>query len=95
MPTGGKLDLELTQEQREGGQGGWARIAISDTGPGIEATDRHRVFQPFFTTRATGTGLGLALVKRIVESHFGTVEAAGELGVGTTILIRLPIESPG
>jgi signal transduction histidine kinase len=74
-----------------GGARPQARIVISDTGPGIPADVRDRVFQPFFTTKATGTGLGLAVVKRIVDGHGGSIVIA-EKGRGAEFHLTLPLE---
>ena len=68
-----------------------ARIIISDSGPGIPADLRDRVFQPFFTTKATGTGLGLAVVKRIVDGHGGSIVIADKAR-GAEFHIMLPLE---
>ena len=70
MPRGGHLEV------RAAASGGAIEITIRDSGPGIPADAREKVFQPFFTTKATGTGLGLAVVRRIVEGHGGSVEVA-------------------
>ncbi len=66
------------------------RIEISDTGGGMESDVIRRALDPFFTTRATGTGLGLAVVGRIVEAHQGTLEIRSTPGVGTKVTVRLP-----
>ena len=70
------------------------RIEVQDAGPGIPSNNQHRIFQPFFTTKATGTGLGLAVVKRIVEAHGGEVTLGSAEGQGTTFTVRLPRPSP-
>lgn len=68
------------------------KIHVTDNGPGIEPALRDKVFQPFFTTRAEGTGLGLALVQKIVVTHNGRIHAAeGPGGRGAAILISLPL----
>ena len=69
-------------------------IAISDTGTGIPVEIRDRVFEPFFTTKAVGrgTGQGLAIARAIVERHGGRLTLDTELGRGTTLAIRIPIE---
>ena len=68
-------------------------IAISDTGEGIANDLKDRIFDPFFTTRTSGegSGMGLAIVKRIVEQHKGTIAVQTEVGVGTTVTVTLPI----
>jgi signal transduction histidine kinase len=65
-------------------------IAIRDSGTGIPPEALSRIFQPFFTTKATGTGLGLAVVRRIVEGHGGAV-AVGRPASGAEFLVRLPL----
>jgi two-component system sensor kinase FixL len=66
-------------------------IAIGDEGPGIAPEVRERLFQPFQTTKARGTGLGLATAKRLVEAHAGTIAIECPPGRGTIVTIRLPI----
>jgi two-component system sensor kinase FixL len=69
-------------------------LAVCDNGPGLSPEAAERLFDPFFTTKTKGTGLGMAIVKRIVAAHGGTVTVAGEPGGGAEILITLPRESP-
>jgi signal transduction histidine kinase len=71
--------------------GDTVRLDVADSGPGIPAAHRHRIFQPFFTTKATGTGLGLAVVKRIVDAHAGEVSVETGEGRGTTFSVKLPV----
>jgi signal transduction histidine kinase len=91
MSTGGRITIRATVEEPGSGP---ARVCIevSDDGPGIPPEMAAQVFQPFFTTKATGTGLGLAVVKRIVDAHRGEVSVArrGPEG-GTTFTLRLPL----
>ena len=68
----------------------WLEIAIADDGAGIPKSKLDRIFDPFFTTKQNGSGLGLATVHRIIESHGGIVRLESELGMGTTVRIRLP-----
>jgi signal transduction histidine kinase len=68
----------------------WAVVRISDNGPGIGPHDQARIFEPFFTTREKGSGLGLFVVKRIVEQHQGQVTVTSKAGAGTTVEVRLP-----
>jgi len=72
--------------------GGGVSIRIADDGPGIPPEARERMFDPFFTTRPGGSGLGLAVVHRAVESHAGCVFVDSEVGVGTRVTVLLPRE---
>ncbi len=65
-------------------------IVVADTGTGIEAENMEKIFQPFFTTKATGLGFGLAIVQRIVEGHGGKIDCQSKVGEGTVFTIRLP-----
>lgn len=65
-------------------------IGVSDSGPGVDPAGISRLFDPFYTTKAQGSGLGLSNVKRIVEAHEGSVEVRGRRGPGATFVMRLP-----
>ena len=65
-------------------------VTIADHGPGIPAELRQRVFEPYFTTKADGTGLGLALVRVTLESHRGTIAVRDTPGGGATFAIVFP-----
>jgi PAS domain S-box-containing protein len=69
-------------------------VQISDTGRGISEPDLARIFEPFFSTRAKGTGLGLWVTQDIVRHHGGRIEATSEEGAGTTFNVILPVDSP-
>jgi len=71
--------------------GGRAEVSFADTGSGIALEDLNRIFQPLFSTRARGIGLGLSIVKMIIDKHNGTIEAKSDLGKGTILIIRLPL----
>lgn len=89
MPKGGTVTVRATVES----QGGvpWLTVQVRDEGVGLTQRATAKMFQPFFTTKATGTGLGLAVVKRIVDAHLGEVSAkANEDGEGTTFTVRFP-----
>jgi signal transduction histidine kinase len=84
--------LELLARRAADGR---AQIVVSDNGPGVPAPIRARIFEPFFTTRARGNGIGLAIVKSVVEAHQGSVslaESAGDAPAGATFIIDLPAE---
>jgi len=70
---------------------GSLEVAVSDTGPGLTAEQKARLFMPGFTTKAQGSGLGLTMVERIVNDHGGTVSVESETGKGTTIRMKLPL----
>jgi signal transduction histidine kinase len=69
----------------------WLECVVADEGPGFAAGDLPHVFEPFYTRRRGGTGLGLALVHRIMEQHGGAVEAVNADGGGAVVRIRLPL----
>ena len=65
-------------------------IAISDSGPGIPTAVRDKIFTPFFTTKARGSGLGLPTAKRLIEAHGGTISITCPADGGTTVTVHLP-----
>jgi len=69
------------------------QISISDTGVGIPSAAIPKIFDPFFTTKETGTGLGLALVKKIIAAHNGTIEVTSDKSRRTVFVLTLPVES--
>jgi PAS domain S-box-containing protein len=69
------------------------QVSVRDNGPGMTPETRQRLFEPFFTTRTQGTGLGMAIAKRIVEAHDGQISVADESGPGTEIQVMLPRSS--
>ncbi|MBB4256550.1 MULTISPECIES: HAMP domain-containing sensor histidine kinase [unclassified Bradyrhizobium] len=71
--------------------GNEAEIRVFDTGPGIAASDLANVFNPFFTTKPQGMGMGLAIAKTIIEAHHGTISAENQAAGGALFTIRLPI----
>ncbi|MGA2533959.1 MAG: HAMP domain-containing sensor histidine kinase [Candidatus Aminicenantales bacterium] len=68
------------------------RIAIRDTGPGMSRETIERIFDPYFSTKDAGTGLGLPIAKKIIEEHGGTIQVASEPGGGTTVTMEFPVE---
>ena len=71
---------------------GLVTVAVTDHGAGMDPETRRRVFEPFYTTKQAGTGLGMAIAKKIAELHRGDLGVASRLGEGTTITVRLPVE---
>jgi signal transduction histidine kinase len=80
-------------QSREGESRSWMRIRISDTGTGITQENMERLFEPFFTTKQNGTGLGLAVTRRIIEEHNGTIQVESQPGQGTTFSLLLPMRA--
>jgi nitrogen fixation/metabolism regulation signal transduction histidine kinase len=72
---------------------GMLRVSVSDNGPGVDPAIGERIFRPFFTTKARGTGLGLALVQKIVVTHNGRVSAANAEGGGACLTVILPFRA--
>ena len=85
MPDGGTLTVETTFNDCE------VRVSFTDTGRGISAENMHHLFQPFFTTRGSGTGLGLMIVRRIVREHGGEIDIESRVGKGTRFTLFLPL----
>ena len=99
MPEGGKLVVEASNFDVDGdfadarpelSAGPHVRLRVSDTGVGMSPTELERMFDPFYTTKSTGTGLGLATVYGIVTQAGGRIQAYSEVGHGTTITVLLP-----
>ncbi|MCI5140655.1 MAG: ATP-binding protein, partial [Candidatus Electrothrix sp. ATG1] len=84
MEKGGELEVEVTAEEQ------YIRIVVRDSGMGIAAADLQRVSDPFYTTKVAGTGVGLALVKRIVNDHQGELNIRCRDSGGTEVTITLP-----
>ncbi len=84
---GGRLRVAVGPEGEHG-----VRVQVADHGPGIPPDDRERVFEPYFTTKPSGTGLGLALVRQTVEAHGGRVAVEETPGGGATLVVRLPCD---
>jgi len=88
MPGGGVLTIEVALCRKNDADA--VQIRISDDGCGIDKIDLRRIFEPFYTTREVGTGLGLAVVSRIIENWQGTIAVESESGKGTTFAITFP-----
>ena len=85
MSTGGELTITARQEQ------GMIAIAVKDTGVGISPENMKRLFEPLFTTKAKGIGLGLAVSQKLAEANGGRIEVESEPGVGSTFTLVLPL----
>jgi signal transduction histidine kinase len=89
MPSGGRLTL------RGRGLGDAVEVAVIDTGVGIAPDDLGRIMEPLYSTKARGLGLGLALVRMIVERNGGAIQVASESGRGSTFTVRLAVAPQG
>lgn len=101
MPDGGILTVATrivqanlpSRDPRYGLIAHWFEISISDTGVGLTPEQLKRIFQPFFTTKAHGMGLGLPITRRLIEDHGGSIEVESQFGFGTTVLVRFPLHA--
>lgn len=84
MPGGGDIQVTVETQHDE------VRLRIQDNGVGIRESDLDRIFDPYFTTRAEGTGLGLMIVNRVVKEHGGRIDVHSQLGIGTEFLLIFP-----
>jgi nitrogen fixation/metabolism regulation signal transduction histidine kinase len=82
----GEVDVSLGRE------GSKLRLVIRDTGPGMSRETIERIFDPYFSTKDSGTGLGLPIAKKIIEEHGGTIQVSSERRAGTAVTIDLPVE---
>jgi two-component system, sporulation sensor kinase E len=89
MPEGGELDINAVTD------GDLLKISFTDTGVGIPPEVRKRIFDPFYTTRADGSGLGLSIVHRIIDAHNGYINVASSEGKGTSFTVVLPLIKAG
>ncbi len=87
--TGGRIAVRVWDDDE------FVLVSVADDGPGIAPEVLERVFDPFYSTRDSGTGLGLTIVHRIIDQHGGRVEAQSTPGAGTTFTIALPATSRG
>ena len=97
--SGGDIEVTLTGARDRaaggapGGEDGFWSISISDTGCGMSAQTVAQLFTPYFTTKASGTGLGLVISQRIVEQHGGEIKVFSRPGKGTTFTMVLPADA--
>jgi signal transduction histidine kinase len=92
MPGGGTLTIASSLAAGAGGTSS-VIVEIADTGVGMDQEALARIFEPYFSTKATGTGLGLTIAKRNVELNGGTITVESERGAGTTVRMRMPIST--
>lgn len=88
MPEGGALTLQAESDECDGKPG--VCLSLIDTGKGMSPETAARVFEPFYSTRPGGSGLGLPTTRKIVEAHGGTIDVQSAVGTGTKFTIRLP-----
>ncbi|PQV63748.1 Signal transduction histidine kinase, nitrogen specific [Abditibacterium utsteinense] len=91
MPDGGTLRVATRLSQRLGETTHMVEIEVRDSGVGIPSRALKSVFDPFFSTKVSGSGLGLAVTKRIIQDHGGKIDVSSEEGVGTTFIFSLPL----
>src|SRR5439155_13430339 len=87
MGTGGRVTI--TAASRDGR----VELSVVDNGPGMDDETSSQVFEPFFTKKARGIGLGLAVTRRIVEAHGGTIGVRSETGAGATFTVVMPVDA--
>ena len=85
MPDGGMLDVSARSS------GNWAQIAVTDTGTGMDEETKARIFTPFYTSKSRGIGLGLAVAKRVVDAHGGTISVQSTPSAGAAFTVTVPI----
>ena len=85
MPDGGTLTVTMTRRGR------WLELVFKDDGCGIDEETRTRIFEPFYTTKPEGSGLGLLIVQRIITAHGGIIRVESEPENGTEVALELPI----
>jgi len=90
MPGGGALTIRAKTEASDPTREPRVTVEMTDTGVGMDAEAVARIFEPYFSTKATGTGLGLTIAKRNIELTGGTIDVTSVKGVGTTVTITLP-----
>jgi signal transduction histidine kinase len=87
MPSGGTVRIRTTATELDGAQA--IGLSVIDTGPGMGDAIKSQALDPFFTTRATSSGLGLAIVQKVAQSHEGALTMSSEEGHGTTVTLTL------
>jgi PAS domain S-box-containing protein len=91
MPEGGRLEVKTREAKREGSAESSVVVSVKDSGIGIAEGNLRRIFEPLFTTKAKGIGLGLALSKTLIEAHGGEIDVESQEGKGTIFTVTLPL----
>jgi two-component system cell cycle sensor histidine kinase/response regulator CckA len=86
MPAGGELLIKSETSEPE-----WIAVSVTDTGGGIPPENLRKIFEPLFTGKAKGIGLGMAITRTFVEGHGGSIEVRSRVGKGSTFTVRLPL----
>ncbi|HGY11685.1 MAG TPA: hybrid sensor histidine kinase/response regulator, partial [Desulfobacterales bacterium] len=96
MPAGGQIDIRLTNSDllKENllaiSKSNYIKITITDKGSGIRKKNLEKIFDPYFTTRKNGSGMGLSICYSIIKKHGGYLSVSSQVGTGTTLTIYLP-----
>ncbi len=85
MKSGGRMEISLKQQNNN------VHVIVTDDGGGIPAEDLPRIYDPYFTSKPAGTGLGLAVAQKIMEAHGGSIDIKSDVGKGTTVFLRFPL----
>lgn len=92
LPEGGTLKVSIRPSPERGGEGGaTVDVSVEDTGAGIPPEIRDQLFEPFFSTKRKGLGLGLSIAKKLTESHGGSLRVESSPGRGTAFIVTLPL----
>ena len=89
MPDGGTLSVTVSRTSDT------LQVGITDTGSGIGEEEAKKIFEPFYTTKTHGLGLGMPYAKKIVEQHGGVIRVSSKPGIGTRFLVVLPLAGAG
>jgi signal transduction histidine kinase len=101
MPDGGSLKVTAEHKNRlpfpipntaENNNNGWVKICITDSGPGIPNSDHEKIFEPFYSSKQQGSGLGLSTTYNIISEHKGTIKVGRKTGTGAVFTVYLPVK---
>ncbi|MBI5844319.1 MAG: histidine kinase [Deltaproteobacteria bacterium] len=94
MAQGGKISIRESVENTPEG-GGFVSVEYSDNGPGISPELAEKIFEPFFSTKEEGSGLGLSIAKRVMDEHGGSIRILSTAGSGATFVLKVPLKETG